>query len=368
MFGTYNIQEFDNFNSIVKTNSEPIKLLSVLGKIKLLDKVLAFYEEYIKGLKASNYFISKLFSIEVLKKTVDFKDNQLVIFEYWHAYKTAKQLKEEFPSVVTICDLHNILSSTYEIYITNHYFKKYFKQAYLKKYRAVEFNHALPVFDFLISINQEEHNQLCKKFGAQSILFCPMGIDLTAFNNASDYQVSEPIVILYYGGLGSQHNRDAATLVYNLFVKPAIQLDFNIQYKIIGSNAPEGFSSNFDAEIVNVVGYSKDLINDFKGVTMAVIPWEGKYGFRSRLIELAACNVPLFTTEDAVWGMGFVNNSTAFLIDKMNESAFDKFMALLKNSLLLKNVSKNAKTFVEDQYAFESTYEALAHKLNALCN
>ena len=81
---------------------------------------------------------------------------------------------------------------------------------------------------------------------------------------------------------------------------------------------------------MKVPGYVEDLSSILSDVDLAVIPFEGKYGFRSRLIELMYYGIPVLTTEDAIWGMGFTPGIDIFIFHP-NENLGDKIMQLLND-------------------------------------
>jgi glycosyltransferase involved in cell wall biosynthesis len=366
VFGTYSHTQKEHFMEGFAQSGFQMRATVITGRQFFSDKIKAAFTEFGLGLKASNYFISKLFSVERLNSCVDFGDYHIVFFEYWHAYATARQLAQAFPNLITVCDTHNILSSTYHLYVRKHRLKKYLMGHFIKRYETVEFNAALPSFRYLIAINREEHLQLVQKFGAEKVLFCPMGVDLSAFDGAATYGSTAPFVVLYYGGLGSAHNQQAALQAYRRFVLPAIEQGLLVRYRIVGSKPPDGFADVFDASITEVVGFADRLVDAFAGVSLAIIPWVGRYGFRSRLIELAACGIPIFTTADAVWGMGFEHNNTAFVFNELDEVAFSQFTELYHNKALLRQVSDQAAALVRDQYDYKNTYEALGLLLQAI--
>jgi hypothetical protein len=73
-------------------------------------------------------------------------------------------------------------------------------------------------------------------------------------------------------------------------------------------------------------------------------------------------NVPVLTTPESVWGMGFTQDKDIFLFEDYKEMNL-KAGELIMNRSLLDDVSKAAKLKIENTYSFASTYELFARKL-----
>ena len=112
-----------------------------------------------------------------------------------------------------------------------------------------------------------------------------------------------------------------------------------------------------------MLGFVEDLSFAFQNIDLAVIPFEGKYGFRSRLIELMHYGIPVLTTNDAVWGMGFEHNLNIIIYK-------DDLPFAIKNSLndynLRNRVAVNAKKKIEEEFTFETTYQKFAFDLHKI--
>ncbi|TAD86470.1 MAG: glycosyltransferase family 1 protein [Bacteroidetes bacterium] len=363
VYGTYAEKEKQHFLNDGVKNSFSGTASVITSRRHFGHYLGALFSEYFIGLKSSNYFIARLFGYRHLQHHVRLSDYDVVFFEYWHAYKTAQLIRRYHPNITTICDTHNILSATYSLYVNAHPVKKLFPTWFKKRYSHVEFRVALPSFQYIVAINLAEYDTLVHAFNSETVWYCPMGVDLSLFAQAAPYAPNKPFVVLYYGGLGSQHNQQAAVEVYKTFVEPAVNQGLNVKYKIVGSNPPAHFVQQFNSDVVSVIGYCSSLTDAFAGVSLAIIPWKGKYGFRSRLIELSACGIPIFTSADAVWGMGYTHQTNAYIFDSMDADAYKFFTGLYQNSDDLLAVSKAASRFVNEQYAYENTYLAFSQKL-----
>jgi glycosyltransferase involved in cell wall biosynthesis len=312
--------------------------------------------------KPSNWLIPLIF--KRLKKTIEKEGYDVILFEYWHLYKLALKIKT--PSNYIVCDTHNILLNTYQVLLNSKkWMPDFYKNYLLKRYKQLEFNKALKSFDMLVAINREEEALLNQKFHNKNIYYFPMGVILPEIESRDKKkfkQQKEKFVIVYYGGLGNEKNKNDALKVLDVidFLNKG---DIIIQYKIIGSNPPESLKKRVaDNPHVLLLGYVENLQKAFEDVDMAVIPFSGRYGFRSRLIELMFYDIPVLTTQDAVWGMGFKHNNDIFLFDDKQDYS-DYLLNLLKDVQLRKKIVLNANKRVNNEFTFENTYVKFAKML-----
>ncbi len=187
-----------------------------------------------------------------------------------------------------------------------------------------------------------------------------MGIQLPEDQIKNIKQKNE-FVILYYGGLGSERNYKAAIQVID-----AVNSIHNlsIKLKIIGSNPPlllKKIAEN--NEKVTLLGFVENIADEFQNIDLAVIPFEGKYGFRSRIIELMHYGIPILTTSDSVWGMGFKHNFNILIYDNNLPHELETSLIDYK---LRNAIAVNAKKTIEEEFTFEKTYQKFASDLHKI--
>lgn len=351
-----------------KTTSDKIEVLKAINtsvkiiylKNKKPNLILAFLFKILPYLgygKDSNFIIPFLFN-GIEKELEDNFD--VVLFEYWHLHKMAKRLKEK--GLFVICDTHNILLNSFKEFIAmKRWMPRFYRTFLINEYEKLEFEVALNnSFNLLIAINKEEDAIFKKCYPKQLIYYFPMGVKLKPFE-VNKKEDTKEFSLLFYGGLGSERNYKAAIQVIEAIHNIK---DLVISLKIIGSNPPESLK-----EIVNqyanvtLLGYVEDISLEFQGIDLAVIPFEGKFGFRSRLIELMHFVIPVLTTNDAVWGMGFVDNFDIIIYEDNLSSAIQR---TLNNYRLRNNVAIQAKKRVEEEFTFEATYQKFALDLHKI--
>jgi glycosyltransferase involved in cell wall biosynthesis len=308
--------------------------------------------------KKSNWVLPMIFRNLPLNYLNTF---DLIIFEYWHLYKLAKKLRNNGKKV--ICDTHNILLGSYIEWISKKtYLPKFWRQYLIHRYTKFEFETALEIgFDELIAINHEEYKILKDKFPKKTIHYCPMGVKLTSnqYTTEKEYKGDK---IVYYGGLGNPKNELDARKVIDLYRNLKL-VYHDLTLKIIGSNPSKELLNYIDNDFnIVLTGYVEDLEFCLSDIDLAVIPFNGKYGFRSRLIELMYYNIPIITSSDAIWGMGFTNNKDIMIYSDL-DLLESEVKSMIQDKFKLQKIAASAKEKVISEYSFEATYAAFSNKM-----
>jgi glycosyltransferase involved in cell wall biosynthesis len=236
------------------------------------------------------------------------------------------------------------------------------KRFHLRRYKAAE-EKAWAKFDGIVAINREEEscvrNQLV---GKSQIFYAPMGIELAKWHYAWQPSADVPRVA-YYGGLASPHNQQSAMDCYTNIMPVIWQRFPNAEFWIIGSNPTSQMRnlSNFDSR-VKVTGFVENVQEVLTNISVVICPWAGKYGFRSRLIEVIALGVPLVTTPDAVHGMELEDKRDVLLGINDDELATNA-ISLLEDKLLAHQQSRVARQTIERLYSTTSTYDKLSQDI-----
>jgi glycosyltransferase involved in cell wall biosynthesis len=138
-------------------------------------------------------------------------------------------------------------------------------------------------------------------------------------------------------------------------------LDFT--YTIVGSSpSAELIQITVKDPRVKVTGFVEHLESVLQGHILAIIPFEGKFGFRSSIIELMFYGSPVLTTEDGVWGMGF-QNGIDILLFNTSEQLVHSIEQSIKDPKQLASIALRAQNKVEQEFSFEATYQKLAKEI-----
>jgi len=310
------------------------------------------------GLKFSNYIIGEVeyTPARVVDLTAGKKFDG-VIYEYWHAHRSASVFRER--ATPSVLDMHDVLWRAYQQQLDSRpYLPGFWKRRSLEKYRRRE-EAAWGEFDGIIAINSEELEYVSTKAPSGVRLFhTPMGTDLKSWRYS--WQPAAPPRLVYYGGLGSQRNQHSA-LVCHSKVMPLIWEAFpDAELWLVGSNPPGEFHSLARSDRrVKVTGFVEHVQEVLNTMTLALCPWTGTFGFRSRLVELMALGVPVVASPQAVSGMEMDEGKGIFLRESPGEMA-ETALNLLADREYSRTQSRYAREQVERKFSFEATYGKLS--------
>jgi glycosyltransferase involved in cell wall biosynthesis len=312
------------------------------------------------GLKLSNFLTGRLeFSPKRIQDAVSGKTFDVVLYEYWHAAESTRVFKDL--GIPVILDMHNLLWKSYEKQLDSKRFPgNALKRRAVDKYRKQE-EDAWKKFDGLIAINRAEYEYVKERVPRTvHVFYTPMGIDLSKWPYC--WQPSNPPRIAYYGGLGSAHNCDDALQCYEKIMPSIWEKKPDVEFWIIGSNPPDAIQRiPHKDRRVHVTGYVEKIQEVLKSMSVVLCPWEGEYGFRSRVVEVMATGVPLVTSSKAVHGMDIDEGTGVGLADSVGEMAL-KCCELLESRDLMNEKSLSARRHIEDTFSFEQTYAELSIK------
>jgi len=312
------------------------------------------------GLKTSNYEIGRVeFAPDVLASQGLGEGFDAVLLEYWHAAASMQLFRNN--GIPCVVDLHNILWQARSKELVDKGLSNGLAGLLARRYKARE-EAAWRTVDALITINRAEHEYIQGVVGPTIPLFyAPMGIPLESWPYS--WRPQRPARLIYYGGLGSPHNRrDAMRCLQK--VMPLVWRDVpEIEFWIVGSNPPPEFLKLQADPRVKVTGFLSHPQECLSQATAVLCPWSGRYGFRSRLVEVMALGTPVIASGDAAYGMG-LRDGHGFFSCSSDEQVAECALAMIRNSDFAHTQSRLARQQVEDLYSFESSYGRLAMELH----
>lgn len=322
---------------------------------RLVFKAIGQLYSYYTGLKPSNFAIGRVeLTGARVQRAIKGRAFEAVIFEYWHAHHVLD--KGIFRDTPTILDMHNILWQTYKTQVSS--------TKAIQKYRLYE-ERVWNKFDRLITINQDETDYVRERLDDDKVWYIPMGIELKEWPMIP-YPENEVPRIAWYGGLGSAHNqRDALRVCEEIM--PEIWQDIpDAEFWIIGSKPPQHLLELSKADSrVTVTGFVEDIAPALGRTDIVLCPWEGTYGFRSRLVEVMATGTPVITTHDAASGMN-LDHGEGILFNNALEEWPAMVVELLSSPGQMMELRKKARQVVEAQYSLEATYSQLPRMIEAV--
>jgi glycosyltransferase involved in cell wall biosynthesis len=331
---------------------------SVLGRVR--HKALGLLHAARTGLKQSNYVIGHVeFSPSRVASLLESSSFDCVLFEYWHAAASARVFRDK--GIPCALDMHDVLWQDYQAHLKSRpELPVKWRGWALDKYKAEE-ERSWREFDALIAINREEARYVQERIPETTRLFyAPMGTDLSLW--AYSWNPVRPVRVAYYGGLGSPHNQKNA-LTCHRSIMPRIWAVFpDAELWLVGSNPPRSIRAlSVDAR-VKVTGYVEDVRQVLSTMSVALCPWAGTYGFRSRLVEVMALGVPVVASPDAIYGME-LDGGRSVTVGNDEEEMATRALHLLNNGAAALEQSRLARERAERVFSIDGTYRRLAREL-----
>jgi len=323
---------------------------------KIWYSLLAFLFRIRTGLKKSNFIIGQVeLTNERISKVLKNEKIDLVIYEYWHAWKSTNYFKHK--NIPVLLDMHDILSNAYTGQLDrNKWMLKPIRKRRVKQYTLEEYS-AWENFDGIIAINEKELEVVQKHTKNKHLFFCPMGIDLRYWKYS--WQPTDPPRFGFYGGLGSLVNQLQAIFTVREIMPRVWKEIPNAEIWLVGSNPnKEMLKLTSEDSRIMVTGYLEDPRQTLGSFTALFCPWKGIFGFRSRIVEVMALGVPVIASPDAFFGMGLITNNG--ILPAINPQEFLNIASkLVIDRNFAQSQSKLARLSIEKQFSTEATYNKL---------
>lgn len=225
-----------------------------------------------------------------------------------------------------------------------------FEPYYLKKYNAVT------------AITDHDTQYFKQKYGIAKVNTIMAGIEL------SQYEAQWPDV-----------NRDRTAIICGSFYWEPHQLNLlsflespnfhkfaanGISIKIVGGSDP-GFIQkvNNTFPMVKMLGYVKDVRPHYNGCSIVLIPELMGGGFKLKVLEAVAMKKPIVAVKGAISTPDF-NPGTHYCEALDLNNMFEESIKLFSNPKFAVQMSKEAYKFVERNFTWVHSYNAL---MNTLC-
>ena len=312
------------------------------------------------GLRRSNYVLSQIeLTPERVGKIVGDAKFDAVLYEYWHAAPSLVEFRRR--GIPALLDMHNVLWRAYDAEMKlEPWIPGIVRNHLVKLYRQRE-EAAWREFDGLVAINREELGYTRKVAPSRQVFYGPMGVELEQWPYCWRPDEERPRVA-YYGGMSAKRNQEGALRVLR-DVMPAVWAKFpRAEFWIVGSRPPASIEALAANPLIKVTGFVKDLPPLLATMSVVVCPFDGTYGFRSRMVEVLAVGVPSVCTPDAVDGMELVERR-AVLAGESGRELADQTLKLLGSRTASEQLSKHARRTVEELFSYQNTYQRLAGDL-----
>ncbi len=348
MFAKY----VNNFFPIVPPNFRNKKRIL----IRIIVRLGFWVKHYLLGYSERYYYWGNKLVIKQLLKIIRDNNYDIVQVHYWYMCEIFKYLPL---LTLKVIDTNDVLYKKKELSFKFKYKSQlpYLKLREMKKYKRDEIRFTA-LADVIVSITEKDWTHFSSCFPNKQHIIIPTGQDIESFlSNNSKTQKSNK-VILFYGSLSGEQNIIG---VFRLYEKifPLIKQKFTTAVLLVlGANPPEKVQSLAGEDVI-VTGFVDDVKEYLAKSDICILPLETAGGFRGRVVEVMAMNVPVIGTANALESVGLRNGEEGFILESDTEIA-EKAIELLSDSNLYKRITNNALDFVRNNYSIENTFGLLS--------
>ncbi|QQM31258.1 glycosyltransferase [Martelella lutilitoris] len=169
--------------------------------------------------------------------------------------------------------------------------------------------------------------------------------------------------IFFLGGFGHSPNVDAAIWFVSK-IWPAIHAALpDVEFHILGSEAPQEIIDLADEPGVRFVGYVEDIESAMSRYRLAVAPLNYGAGIKGKVGASMGCGIPTVCTSIAAEGMHIENDIHTFVADTPSPFA-DAVIKLYPDHELWDKFSKNGRRLVEENFSCEANRSSYLRALD----
>ena len=313
------------------------------------------------GLKPSNYVIGRVeLSPERLRGVLETRRFDCALFEYWHASESVRVFRDK--GIPCVLDMHNILWRSYARQLEAlRMVPAWLRRWAVERYRRRE-EEAWRRFDRVIAINREEERYAAETLQPGRVFYAPMGVELRAWPYS--WAPAEPKRVAYYGGLGGAQNVRTALRCAQAIMPEIWKSQPAAELWLVGSNPPEELRRLAADSRIKVTGFVENVRELLRTMSVVLCPWSGRYGFRSRVVELLALGVPAVATADAVDGME-LEPGQGIRVAEGDVGLARAALELLGDARLARATSAAGRRRVEELFDFDHTYGRLMREITS---
>jgi len=299
--------------------------------------------------------------IDLIERTAEEEDADLVLASYWHHYDLPKHLPGRRCVLVTY-DIDYLIHAE-RLRYTAGGARAGIAGFDARRMERIEKTAYCNYGTILTVTNRDaEVVRALTEGGGALVGTLPLGIDLGRFRPGAFTR--RPGRILFLGALDSDFNRDALLFFTNEVFPRILERFPEAAVEVVGGGGDRGLLS-LGGPSVRFLGRVDDIIPHLGRCSLMVLPLRFGGGVRIRMMEAASMAVPVVSTPVGVAGMGLVDGRDYIGADGA-EAFADAVIGVLADEVLAERIGRNARLWAERSFSMETYPDRLDRLLGEL--
>jgi len=125
----------------------------------------------------------------------------------------------------------------------------------------------------------------------------------------------------------------------------------NIHFYIIGRDS-DMIMADIKDENISITGRLDSVLPYLFNAKVALVPLKFESGTRFKILEAAACNIPIVSTTLGAEGIPIENGKNILIADEAQEFA-DAIIKVIQNPVFAENMAEKLKKYIEENYSIQ---------------
>lgn len=347
------------------------------------DKAVEFYSSLVKSFSlapsvsnlSNNRYINKLQrtirsvrkpaldqDVDYLVKIIEKECIKIVWFGYGNiSFDLIKLFKKVKPEIKIICDTDSVWSRfilrelPYET--DEKRIAKIKAEGLAKEKEEQEWVNLCDITTAVSEVDADYYKGLATD-KSRIMLFSNV-IDINSYSDkvSKPTHVKSPNIYLA-GSFGPQSAMDKAARWFIKDIYPIIKKEIpELHFYIIGRGSKETLI-DIEDDSITILGKVNSVLPYLKHTDVSLVPLKFESGTRFKIMEAAACKIPIVSTELGAEGIPVTNEIDILIADEPNEFA-QAVIKLIKNKDFSKTIAANCFSLISKNNSVESlTFEA----------
>lgn len=281
---------------------------------------------------------------------------EIIWFGYGNiSYDLMKKVKELAPNLKLICDTDSVWSRFVLRklpFVKDETEKKQIKfEGEKKEQEEADWVNFCDVTTAVSEIDADYYKSIAKNTDKIKVFSNVIDLDTYKEKKVPPENFKTPnIYFAGYFGPDSPTDVAARWVIYDILpiVKRTIP---NIHFYILG-RASDTTLADIKDENITITGQLDSVLPYLCNADVSLVPLKFESGTRFKILEAAACNVPIVSTTLGAEGIPIKNGENILIADEAENFA-EAIIKIIQNPTYAKDMANNLKKYVEENYSIE---------------